>query len=569
MYTKASARFVETMKSGYYRPMVIAKVMSVNGTCTNIPVVSGTVTADRTSQDFRRSCEFVVNSLNGYTTTGELINLIPRKAYDPLNIYGNHIYLYRGVVWEPSKVGNDLDKASAPIPDEILRPTSGAYELVPIGVFRLNTVKLTEDTDGNATITVDGTDVSNNISKNHWTDPVTVWHSAYSVPVTPSDIGPKSVDYVTGANYGGLTTKAGGVLEAIKILINDRWPVNPALWPLSDKNFDFSGVQDQKITTPIVMGSRTVSNSGSNSPWTDISNLAVSIGGGTGELFVDVEGNFKIVAVTDPNAVAPVWDYLDGDSAQLGGRLTSVNRVITDSKTVNYVIATGESVTLASPHKAIAVDSDPTSPTYYRGPFGRVVGYEPGRKLLTTQQQVQNAADTFLNWFVGGDDQLIIKGVVNPLLDVNDVVRVRRKRLGIYDDSAVVADVAVKMSSTKPYTTIKVHPLLAPIQAGTVLQFETSVLNQPIVVTHTALPKETSISVESFTPKQDYLAGTTITDPTRVSNNGAVNYYVDKIVIPLDLTTDMEMTARERRIGTRKDAIRIGEYSQADPNAGL
>ena len=373
-----------------------------------------------------------------------------------------------------------------------------------------------------------------------------------------------------GKGYGNSGTKqAGGILEAIKILIFDRWPLNPALWPLTDANFDFSGVVDQKITNPIIMGSRTVSNSGSNSPWTDISSLAAAIGGGTGELFVDVEGNFKVVAVTDPNAVAPVWDFLDGDSNQLGGRLTNVNRVLSDSKTVNYVIATGESVTAGQPRKAVALDSDPTSPTYYQGPFGRTVGYEPGRKLLITQAQVQNAANTFLNWFIGGDEQLIIQGIVNPLLDVNDVVRVRRRRLGIYDDASVVADILTKLNSAKTYTKIPIHPLLVDVPAGMRVQIETDVLTQGLVVSAAGYKNDTVLNVQSFTPKQDFIVGTTITDPTKISNGGAVNYFLDKIVIPLDLTTAMEMTARERRVGTRKDAIRIAEYSQDDPNAGL
>jgi len=561
--------------------MVIVKVVSVNGVVTNIPVVGGTVTADRTSQDFRRTCEITINSLYVKQPDGTIANMVPMNDYDPLNIYGNHLYVYRGIVWNIDHVEETgLYKAKAPLSDEYLRPANGAYELVPLGVFRINTVKLSESTDGNAQITVSGTDVSNNIAKNHWTEPVTIWKVGYTPPVvapSSSDVGnsaaqayyPQQQTYTLPNKYGNFTFASAGIQEAIKLLIYDRWPNNPALWPLSEDSFDFSGVQDVPLQTPIIMGSHTVSNSGSNSPWTDISSLAAAIGGGIGELFVDVEGKFKLTAVADPNAVPPVWDFLDGDNHQQGGLLTNISRTITDSKAVNFVIATGESITLNQPFKAVAADTDPTSPTYVNGPFGRVVGYEPGRKLLTTLAQVKSAAETFLGWFAGGDDQLVIHGVVNPLLDVQDVVRVRRKRLGVYNPYEVVAEVKTRLDSKTSYTMIPVLPLLNDIPANKTLIIKTGWVSQQVITTQIAKVGDQLLYVQPFTPQSTFVVNTNIFDPTVVSNDGAVNFYIDKIVIPLDVTTDSEITMRERRVGTRKDAIRIAEYSQVDPNAGI
>ena len=551
MYAKATQKFMDAMKAPN-RAMVIVKALSIDGTTTTIPVVSGTVTVDRTSAQFRRSIDFTTNLPYITNPDGSITNLIPHKDTDPLNIYGNHLYVYRGVVWNLEEIDQGLYTAPAPLDDKWLRPDNGAYELVPIGVFRINTVTISEDTDGDVSIEVAGTDVSNNVGLNHWTSPTTVYTKAYSVPVAKSDTT-KERNYI-----------ASTITEAIKILINDRWPTHPGVY--GPPEFDFSGIQDAPITHPIIMGSTNVSSSGSNSPWTDISNLAASLGGNRGELFVNAEGKFQVVAIPDPNAVAPVWNFLDGDSNGQGGLLTNVSRVLSDSKTVNYVIATGEATGLKTPLKAVAVDDDPTSPTNYLGTFGRVVGYEPGRKLLKTQAQVQNAAETFLSWFTGGNEALTIEGVVNPALDVNDVVGVRRKRLGIYDDAATVAVLSANIFHTKTYTTLRVEPLRKDIAKGEQLVIYTDYITQNITLAHPARTGDKTIEVEPFTPSSDFLAATNINDPKVISNGGAVNYYIDKLVIPLDLTTALSITARERRTGTRKDAIRISEYSQDNPN---
>jgi hypothetical protein len=553
MYKKATQKLLDGLKTSH-RPMVIVKVLSIDGTTTTIPITSGTVTVDRTSADFRRTVNFVVNLPSVVRPDGSIASLVPKKSTDPLNIYGNHVYVYRGLLWNISEIGNALFDAPAPLTDALLRPTNGAYELVPLGVFRINSVTLEENKDGNVSITVTGTDISANIAKNHWTSPTTVWKSKYSVPVTKNDVTPES-QYV-----------ASTILEAIKLLINDRWPSHPGVF--GKPRFDFAGIQDQPITSPIIMGSRTISNSGSNSPWTDISALAAAIGGGIGELFVNAEGSFQLVAISDPNSVSPVWDFIDGDSHQSGGLLTRVTRTISDAKTVNYVIASGENTSAKTPVKAIATDSDPTSPTYYLGTYGRVVGYEPGRKLLKTQAQVQNAADTYLSWFTGGDDSTEIEGVVNPCLDVNDVIRVRRKRLGIYNDASIVAVLNTNLKITA-YTSLPVEPLLKDIPAGEMLVIYTDYKTQNITLSHPAKKGDKTISVNAFVPVSTFLKGTVINDPNVISNGGAVNYYIDKLSIPLDLESPLQITARERRVGSRKDAIRIAEYSQTNPSTGL
>jgi hypothetical protein len=515
--------------------MVILKALSIDGTFRNIPVTSGEVKIDRTSQDVRRTISFTTNDAT----------LVPTKSTDALSIYGNHIYAYRGVLWNIDNIGTDLANTPPPLSREIMAPSSGAYEIVPLGVFRINSVSIDEQADGQITISVDGSDISSNIAKNAWTSPVTVWKSKYTVPVSASATTPEQ------------TYIATGVHEAIKLLINDRWG-NGRKSVFGEPRFEFGGVANKPLTKPVIMGSMTISTTGSNSPWTDITGLAASIGA---ELFVDADGSFRLQPIPDPNTISPVWDFFDGE----GGLLITANRKLNDSKAVNYVIATGENTGTKTPVKAVAYDGDPASPTYYKGEFGRVVGRESGRKKLTTQAEVQNAADTYLNWFVGGEEATTMEGVVNPALDTGDVIRVRRKRIGIYRPESVVTELSADfpiITATTVINKITVTPLKKSYPAGSQMVLYTNNEQEVVVLSHTAPQGSTTISVQPFKPKRQYRKNTIVLDPADASNAGSISHYIDQMTIPLDLETPMNITARVRRVGSRQDAIRVAEYSQ-------
>ena len=546
-----SDRMTQALKSSH-RPMIVVKVKTVRGKVFNIPITSGSVTADSTSQDARRTISFTVSDAVGGANDLGLIPTTGQNSVwlEALQIYGNHVYAYRGVLWEPSKIGQELWEAIPPLTDKQRAPDNGAYELVPLGVFRLNSVSIAETSDGNIVITCQGTDISHNIAMNHWIAPVTVWHTKYKVPVNKTDTGVEK-QYI-----------ATTVAEAIKLLINDRWPTHPSNI-LGEPTFNFVSIDTTtKLKAPVIMGSRTVSSSGSNSPWTDITGLASSIGA---TLYIDVDGNFALRPVPDPNSIPPSWSLLDGQN----GLLTSVTRKIDDSKTVNYVIATGESSSNKTPLKAVAMDDDPNSPTYWQGDFGISVGYEPGRKKLTTQAGVQLAADTYLNWFSGGDESTVLEGFVNPALDAGDVVKVRRQRLGIFDKNVVVAELSKSFTDTKTsHSQITVSKTLKPITAGTVLSFFSEYTStESIIITKDAPVGSTILNVigidnKPFVPNVQYGAQTVLVDPSKPSD-GSVAYYIDKLVIPLDLTTPMNITCRERRTGSKQDAIRVGQYDVA------
>jgi len=527
--------------------MVIVKVVSINGTTTTIPITNGSVKVDRKSTDARRTISFTTNIESLVAENGTVTNIVPQVSTDPLNIYGNHVYVYRGILWNLNGIDPKLYSCSAPIPADLLKPTSEAYELVPLGVFRITGVSISEQSDGELDISVDGSDLSANISKNAWLAPVTVWKTAYTVPVKQAGTTVAEQKYV-----------ANTVKEALMKLIIDRFPQHNGIFgPLTAANFNFSGVGDKQLVAPVVMGSNTVSTSGSNSPWIDITSLAQSLGA---ELFIGADGKFTLRRIEDPNSIAPVWDLLDGDTNGNGGLLVSASRKISADNTRNYVIATGENTATKKPLRALAVDDDPNSPTYYLGTFGKVVGWESGKKKLTTQAEVQNAADTYLNYFIGGDETAELSAIVNPALDVGDVIRVRRKRIGIFNPEAVITALGAD-SGLKAISQLKVTPLKYNIKSGEKVTIYTDFKTQEITTSRAHAKGDVILYVNTFTPKADFRKGTVITDPA-IPSNGSVNYFIDHLTIPLDLDSPMSVTVRERRVGSRKDAIKTAQYEQ-------
>ena len=540
MYTKASQRFFDTIKGGHV-PFIVVKALSVDGSVTNVPITGGSVKIDRMSTDARRTLSFTTNEES----------LVPLQPKDPLNIYGNHIYVYRGVIWNRNNISPELWTTGVPLSEKFLRPTNLAYELLPLGIFRINTVNISEQQDGTVELSVEASDISSNIAKNHWLGTTTVWKVQYVPPVVVSQVSAilLSVQKFVATNYQA----------ALKLLINDRWPEAS---PVQKPQFDFSGVQDKALIKPVVLGSTNPTSMSSTSPWVDIMGIAASMGC---ELYVDTEGKFKLVTLRDPNDISSVWSLLDGE----GGLLISADRKISDEKAVNYVWASGESSLLQLPLRSIAIDQDPQSPTYYKGPFGVSSAMEPGRKGVTTQAQADLAAKTYLNWFHGGDESTTIKAVPNPALDVADVVKVRRQRVGIFDDNSAVANLnqnILGLYNKTPTNALVVQSLPKPLPAGSTLRLINSFAQQDFVLSAPAKKGDTILHIHPISFNQNYRRYSAILD-TKSFNDGSVPYLIDTLTIPLDIDSPMEIVCRARRIGTKQDAIKIAQYTLPDPFA--
>jgi hypothetical protein len=173
-------------------------------------------------------------------------------------------------------------------------------------------------------------------------------------------------------------------------------------------------------------------------PFSDgIAAFAEAVGG---EAFLDRQGRILLRDVPDPGSTPVAWQMVEGDSCTV----TSLSRTYSTSDGgVNAVVVTGESVT-TTPVRAVAIDSDPESPTYYYGPYGPHPIWEQS-SLITTTDQEQRAADARGRELFGVSEKVIVKAVPNPAIDEGDLLYVRRARTG-FDDVMVVDSLSLPIS---------------------------------------------------------------------------------------------------------------------------
>lgn len=127
-----------------------------------------------------------------------------------------------------------------------------------------------------------------------------------------------------------------------------------------------------------------------------------------------------ILVIKDPPASSsPVWDVNSGAH----GVLVSMSRDITSDGVYNGIVAIGEATDAAVPARAVVVDNDPTSPTYWHGDFGKVPRFYSS-PLLKTDAQAQTAAASMLTRGLGLPHSVDFTAVPNPALEPYDPVRV-------------------------------------------------------------------------------------------------------------------------------------------------
>lgn len=146
-----------------------------------------------------------------------------------------------------------------------------------------------------------------------------------------------------------------------------------------------------------------------------------------------------ILVVKDvPSPTEPVWEVSAGE----GGVLVSMSRELTRDGVYNAVVASGESTDTDEPVRAVAVDDNPTSATYYHGRFGPVPMFYSSPFLLTSAQCAAAAA-AMLRQNLGLPYNVDLTAVPNPALEPYDPVSIR------YTDRAG-AEVHVLESVTVP-----------------------------------------------------------------------------------------------------------------------
>lgn len=148
--------------------------------------------------------------------------------------------------------------------------------------------------------------------------------------------------------------------------------------------------------------------------WADgVETLADSI---AAECFFDPTGTGIIRA--QPTLADPVvWVVRSGQA----GTILTATDTLSRAEVYNRVIASGQRSDGTAPVFAVATDTDPASPTFYSGPFGKKSRRYPSPSL-TTVPQCQAAAAALLARVLGAGASVQLTTLVNPALDTGDVV---------------------------------------------------------------------------------------------------------------------------------------------------
>jgi len=131
----------------------------------------------------------------------------------------------------------------------------------------------------------------------------------------------------------------------------------------------------------------------------------------------DHRGILVIKDAPDPEDV--VWQC----NAGAGGVMTSLSRDLSREGVYNAVVATGEALDTTAPPRAVAVDDNPDSPTYWEGDFGKVPRFYTS-PFITTDGQALTAATAILRQNLGLPYNVQFGQVPNPALEPHDPIAV-------------------------------------------------------------------------------------------------------------------------------------------------
>lgn len=323
-----SDRFLARLAESH-TPVTQVQLFLTTGEVVDLEHTGGSVTVDR-SQAIRRTCSITVPDPA----------VIPRTPADQLATYGATLRVARGVEYG-----------------------DGSQELVPLGVFRLDSV------DGDVTegpVTLQGKDLSARVADDKFT-------ARYQASGTV-------VSAITGLIR---RTIIGADIQA---LIDDE--------PIGSRWFDVEA-----------------------DPWEGCREIAAAAGA---EVYCNADGIFVISTLPELTETDPVWAV----EATEGGVYISGSRAMSSDGVYNGVLARGENTSDGIPPvQYLAVDDDPSSPTYWSGPYGRRPMFYSS-STLTTTNACQKAARLKLAEARAPNSSGDISSLPNPALEPGDVIRV-------------------------------------------------------------------------------------------------------------------------------------------------
>lgn len=190
-----------------------------------------------------------------------------------------------------------------------------------------------------------------------------------------------------------------------------------------------TGVNPGVSTVGAVLGAaRIFGLDTGTAPWSELLDVLDSF---SRTAWYDRVGDIQVGAIIPDAATAYPLDQLTSLSADY------------DTRPPNVIVARGEPQDDTPPVQAVAVDSDPSSPTYAgtgpgTSPYGRVTEFFSS-PLLETVGQAQSAANTILARYVGAGATYTLVRPYDPTISAGDVVSVGGAALAV---DAVTVDLA-------------------------------------------------------------------------------------------------------------------------------
>lgn len=323
-----SVRFLPRLAESH-TPVTEVALFKTDGSVVRLEHTGGSVPVDR-GQAIRRTC----------SVTSADVSLIPRTPNDQLATYGARLRIARGVTYG-----------------------DGSQELVPIGVFRLDSVD-GDPSDGPVTLT--GKSLEACVTDDKFTEPY------------------KATGTVVGA-ASALIQRSLPDADVIS-LIDDS--------PIGARTFDVEA-----------------------DPWAGVQEIVAAAGA---ECYTNADGVFVIAALPELLATPAVWEV----AAKEGGVYVQGSRGMSADKVFNGVLARGENTEEnVAPVEYLATDNDINSPTYWGGPFGRRPDFYSS-STLTTVNACAQAANLKLIAGKAPNASGDFSSLPNPALECGDVIRV-------------------------------------------------------------------------------------------------------------------------------------------------
>jgi hypothetical protein len=340
-----SADFKEAVRKSHSAIVKVEIYDTANGTIlSTASPISGEVSIDN-RRSIRREC-----TLEFVDTDGTLVPI--NNISSILLPYNREVKIYRGISF----------------PD-------GTEELVPLGVFIITSVDITETAQG-VKISIKGSDRSLVLARAKFTN-----HEFY--------------------------IEAGTAKEtAIENILKYRYPKVKTIFPATNQ-----------VTTLLYP---TLDQS--SDPWREALKIAESA---SMDLYFDENGIARMRPIPDPDKGTAIATYSDGTDSVL----IQIARSLSIDESYNGVIYTGEGTNLSIGVIGEAWDDNPSSPTY-RKTYGEVPLFKSSPTILTVGE-AQEAASAELKKVIGASEKITWDQLVNPAHDVYDLVKVTRSPVGV------------------------------------------------------------------------------------------------------------------------------------------